>query len=205
MSAYKTDREYSDKIFPLVKSYLDIFFGVCTITHPTVDEDNNNNVDYFVNGNPGNPGNPKIPIQFRVQDYRKRKCNMNYYYPTLRYSRENSRSNIQKLSEFFKIKDNKLKGELYPHYLIWCIFDGDICKKMIVIDLTKFFNDIDKYEIKGQNGENIENCINTGHQLTLRKNLDDSSEFIVLTTHELVSNTSKIYDFKLKKYDFNEW
>ena len=132
MSTYGNDRHEGDNnwnnyTLPFIKEQKEIvklFRDNIDYKSATPDEDNNHSVDGFING---------IPIQIRNQT--SNKLHPKQMFPTMRCQRPQSVSEEQQESEYYKIKNNRLKGHLYPKYLIWCLLEKET-KQIIKLQIV---------------------------------------------------------------------
>jgi len=174
---YKKDKDLSDYVIKKTKeiytnnyNIFKEYFKKLNFKDTTIQKDQDNSIDVYIN---------QIPIQYRFQRLdNKKNCK---YYPTIRYTRENSCSDNQKDSEYFKIKNNIINKLPYPELLIWGLVDNDLnIVYLYIIDILKLFKDIDDgyYYIQGEDKTNVQDIVKGN--ITKKKNSDGSSEFIIL-------------------------
>ena len=136
---YKNDRKWSDEIFydsaksEILKSLnsSQLFGNVTNIEPASQEDDNNYNIDTYLN---------KIPTQVRLQRFSEKKGDN--YYPTLRYGRPYDTST--EVRKMIKMYDNYLKtgNHQMPKYLLWGMIDEK--NKLVeikLIDLRELFED----------------------------------------------------------------
>ena len=182
----KEDWSFSDEIFyseqtdEVLKQYFNIN---CSIKKASPDEDIHNNIDCYIDNNPCQYRVQKDTIKGKLEDYS----------PTIRYTREHSKYENRKKSELFKIIDNQENNEKYPEWLIWLIVNEETkkIKKLRIIDINKFISDFknDKYELWDYSKYRKLNKSDSGKRLTIKKNIDNSSEFLVLNEKHLTEDT----------------
>lgn len=184
----RNDWEWSDIVFDSQSTInlLKKFYGDIHIKKATEKEDIHYNIDYYIND---------LPVQWRSQRLENIKGSIEHYYSTLRYTRICSSHEDRKESELLKIVRNKKNGLPHPIHHIWCLADKN-CKivKCIIIDVAKFVSDYhnEEYDIWDTNARPIGKQINkstTGKIISIKQNLDKSSEFIVLNEKYLLPNT----------------
>ena len=177
---YKKDRKNSDKCSknPLFISKVNEYFDCeSTFTESTYTLDNDNSIDAYINDK---------SVQYRFQEWIPGRI----YSPTTRYKRKNSNKK-QKMSEWFKILNNRKNGDPYPELLIWVAVDNlsDMSKiyefRIINIDAL-----VKKYEegyysiIESHNQKSIEDNSTLKDEIVgvwyETDNKDGSSSFLVL-------------------------
>jgi len=146
MSDYIKDRTFSDKIWEseLAKNTIKssgLFKNPVKYDESTNEKDMNNSIDGYING---------CPVQYRFQNKLNIKGRLSNYHPTIRYKRDNSKAEKQKLSEWFKIKKNREQGNEYPKYLIWGVVNeqDQVFEKFIIINIDILYENYNNKEYR---------------------------------------------------------
>ena len=101
--------------------------------------DTDHSIDGFIND---------VPVQMHMQRFESVKGRIDNYCAFTKLRRHHTGSR----TEFYKIKDNKKNGKLYPKYIVWAILNQDtsICHKIQIINvdemLKKFYKNKKAYK-----------------------------------------------------------
>ena len=165
-NTYNEDRNDSDNFFYNSKEVINIInqselYGSVESLKPACEEDDNYKVtDTYINGE---------PVQVRVQFVENKKTS-NQYYPTIRYTRKHSITEIGKLIQMFE------KGEKIPD-LMWLLIQKNEIKQFIIVDLEKIIR-----ERNQQYKKNSEYSLTMDYQE--QENTDGQTSFLILNNED---------------------